>query len=55
MSGHHLVDAKTPLFGPQRGRKAGAGITANSIYALVGHYAKAIGIEVAGLGVHDLR
>ncbi|MCD5986260.1 MULTISPECIES: tyrosine-type recombinase/integrase [Pseudomonas] len=55
MSGHHLVDAKAPLFVPLRGRKTDVGITANGIYALVGHYTKAVGIKVAGLGVHGLR
>lgn len=55
MSGHHLVDAKAPLFLPLRGRSTGAGISANGIYAVVGHYAKVAGIEVAGLGVHGLR
>ena len=55
MSGHQLVDAKAPLFVPLRGRATGTGISANGIYAVVGHYAKAAGIEVAGLGVHGLR
>ena len=55
MSGHQLVDAKAPLFVPLRGRPTGTGISANGIYAVVGHYAKAAGIEVAGLGVHGLR
>ena len=55
MSGHHLVDPKAPLFIPLRGRSTGAGISANGIYAVVGHYAKVAGIEVAGLGVHGLR
>lgn len=53
--GHHLVDAKAPLFLPLRGRSTGTGITANGIYTLVGQYAKAAGINVARLGVHGLR
>lgn len=40
---------------PLRGRAAGAGISVNGIYTLVGQYAKAAGSEVAGLGVHGLR
>ncbi|RMU69097.1 Site-specific tyrosine integrase/recombinase [Pseudomonas syringae pv. apii] len=40
---------------PLRGRQTGAGITANGIYAMVVSYAKAAGINVAGLGVHGLR
>lgn len=55
VSGHQLVDAKAPLFVPLRGRSTGAGISANGIYTVVGHYAKVAGIEVAGLGVHGLR
>lgn len=55
MSGHHLVDAEAPLFVPLRGRSTGVGISANGIYAMVGSYLKAVGIEVAGLGVHGLR
>lgn len=55
VSGHHQPDGKAPLFMPLRGRKTGAGITANGIYALVGIYAKGAGIEVEGLGVHGLR
>ncbi|MGP5424742.1 tyrosine-type recombinase/integrase [Pseudomonas helleri] len=54
-SGHHQVDAKSPLFIPLRGRSTGLGISANGIYSVVGSYAKAVGIEVAGLGVHGLR
>jgi site-specific recombinase XerD len=54
-SGHNQVEGKAPLFMPLRGRQTGAGISANGIYALVGSYAKAAGIEVAGLGVHGLR
>jgi len=54
-SGHHQVDPKAPLFLPLRGRSTGAGISANGLYALVGQYAEAAGIEVAGLGVHGLR
>jgi site-specific recombinase XerD len=54
-SGHQLDNHKAPLFVPLRGRQTGAGITANGIYALVGQYAEAAGIEVAGLGVHGLR
>lgn len=55
MSGHHQLDSKAPLFLPLRGQSTGAGISANGIYTLVGHYAKIAGIEVAGLGVHGLR
>ncbi|MCS3471749.1 site-specific recombinase XerD [Pseudomonas sp. JUb42] len=55
MSRHQLVEAKAPLFVPLRGRSTGAGISANGIYTVVGHYAKVAGIEVAGLGVHGLR
>lgn len=54
-SGHHLEQKKAPLFMPLRGRRTGAGVSANGIYALVGEYARAAGIEVAGLGVHGLR
>ncbi|WP_339496726.1 tyrosine-type recombinase/integrase [Pseudomonas sp. EA_15y_Pfl1_P101] len=55
ISGHHLVGADAPLFVPLRGRATGAGISANGIYMMVGSYAKTVGIEVAGLGVHGLR
>lgn len=54
-SGHHLEQATAPLFMPLRGKATEAGLSADSIYALVGRYAKAAGIEVAGLGVHGLR
>ena len=54
-SGHHLVQSEAPLFMPLRGKATGAGLSADGIYALVGRYAKAAGIEVAGLGVHGLR
>lgn len=54
-SGHHQLDSKAPLFRPLRGRNTGAGISANGIYTVVGHYAKLAGINVAGLGVHGLR
>ncbi|WP_312247009.1 tyrosine-type recombinase/integrase [Stutzerimonas nitrititolerans] len=54
-SGHHLEQADAPLFVPLRGRKTGAGVSAEGIYSLVGSYARAAGIEVAGLGVHGLR
>lgn len=54
-SGHHQGDAQAPLFVPLRGRSTGTGITSNGIYAMVGSYAKAAGINVAGLGVHGLR
>lgn len=54
-SGHHQVDAKSPLFIPLRGKSTGLGLSANGIYSVVGNYAKAVGIEVAGLGVHGLR
>lgn len=53
-SGHHLVQT-APLFMPLRGKATGSGLSADGIYALVGRYAKAAGIEVAGLGVHGLR
>ncbi|OCR25247.1 integrase [Pseudomonas syringae] len=55
VSEKHQADGKAPLFMPLRGLQTGAGITANGIYAMVGSYAKAAGIEVAGLGVHGLR
>ena len=55
VSGHHLEESKVPLFKPLRGRQTSAGVTANGIYAMVGCYAKAVGIEVVGLGVHGLR
>lgn len=51
----HYQDHKAPLFVPLRGRQTSAGITVNRIYAIVGAYAKAAGIEVAGPGVHGLR
>jgi site-specific recombinase XerD len=54
-SGHHLEQATAPLFMPLRGKATEAGLSADGIYALVGRYAKAAGIEVAGLGVHGLR
>ena len=54
-SGHHIEQAAAPLFMPLRGKATGAGLSADGIYALVGRYAKAAGIEVAGLGVHGLR
>lgn len=54
-SGHHLEEEKAPLFCPLRGPKTGSGISAEGIYALVGQYARAAGIAVAGLGVHGLR
>ena len=54
-SGRHQDDVQEPLFVPLRGRSTGTGITANGIYAMVGSYAKAAGINVAGLGVHGLR
>lgn len=54
-SGHHLEHANAPLFQPLRGPKTGSGISAEGIYNLVGQYAKAAGIAVAGLGVHGLR
>jgi site-specific recombinase XerD len=54
-SGHQLDNPKAPLFVPLRGRQTGAGISANGLYTLVGEYAKAAGIQVAGLGVHGLR
>lgn len=54
-SGHHLQQARAPMFKPLRGQQTDAGITANGIYSLVGHYAKVAGIGVVGLGVHGLR
>jgi len=54
-SGHHQEHVNAPLFRPLRGPKTGLGISAEGIYALVGQYAKAVGIAVAGLGVHGLR
>ena len=55
VSGHHLERGEAPLFVPLRGKSTGSGLSADGIYALVGRYAKAAGIEVAGLGVHGLR
>ncbi len=55
ISGHHLEQSAAPLFMPLRGKTTRAGLSADGIYALVGRYAKAAGIEVAGLGVHGLR
>ncbi|MGX0891163.1 site-specific recombinase XerD [Pseudomonas sp. ADAK2 TE3594] len=54
-SGHQLDNPKAPLFKPLRGRQTGARISANGLYAMVGDYAKAAGIDVAELGVHGLR
>ena len=54
-SGHHVEQARAPLFSPLRGPNTGVGISGAGIYTLVGVYAKAAGIEVAGLGVHGLR
>jgi site-specific recombinase XerD len=54
-SGHHLIDPHGSLFVPLQGHSTGTGITANGIYTLVGVYAKRASIEVASLGVHDLR
>lgn len=54
-SGHYQDDVQAPLFVPLRGPATGIGISANGIYVMVGRYAKAVGIEVAGLGVHGLR
>ena len=54
-SGHHVGQEKAPLFVPLRGRRTGTGLTADGIYAVVGTYASAAGIAVAGLGVHGLR
>lgn len=54
-SGHHLGQGQAPLFVPLRGRRTGAGLTADGIYAVVGAHAQAAGIAVAGLGVHGLR
>ncbi|UFQ96295.1 tyrosine-type recombinase/integrase [Pseudomonas wenzhouensis] len=55
VSGHHLERPAAPLFMPLRGKATGSGLSADGIYALVGRYARAAGIEVAGLGVHGLR
>jgi len=54
-SGHHQEHATAPLFVPLRGKATGSGLSVDGIYALVGRYALAAGIEVAGLGVHGLR
>ncbi|MFG3454566.1 MULTISPECIES: tyrosine-type recombinase/integrase [Stutzerimonas] len=54
-SEHHQDLTDGPLFLPLRGRKTGLGVSAEGIYALVSNYARAAGIEVAGLGVHGLR
>ncbi|AWZ83906.1 tyrosine-type recombinase/integrase [Pseudomonas aeruginosa] len=55
ISGHHLEQPAVPLFLPLRGKTTGSGLSAGGIYALVGRYARAAGIEVDGLGVHGLR
>lgn len=55
VSGHHLEQENSPLFLPLRGRRTGAGLSANGIYALVGKHAQAAEIDVIGLGVHGLR
>lgn len=55
ISGHQLEHPKGPLFCSMRGPKTGKGISADGLYALVGKYAKAAKIDVAGLGVHGLR
>ena len=44
-----------PLFRSIRGQTTGAGVTANGLYTVVAHWARAAGIEVDGLGVHGLR
>lgn len=45
-----------PLFQALRGPKAVAGaITPDGIYRVIGKYAKVLGIDVPGLGVHGLR
>lgn len=49
------VPGQGPLFRSIRGRTTGAGISANGIYIVVSHWARAAGIEVDGLGVHGLR
>jgi site-specific recombinase XerD len=54
-SGHHVEQVRAPLFSPLRGPNTGVGISGAGIYTLVGAYAKAADIEVAGLGVHGLR
>ena len=54
-SGHHLEQAKAPLFQAVRGRRSGQALGADGLYALVGHYARLAGIAVDGLGVHGLR
>jgi len=55
LSGHHLERPAAPLFIPLRGKVTEAGLSADGIYALVGRYARAAGVQVAGLGVHGLR
>ncbi len=52
---HQRGPGNGPLFRSLRGRTAGAGITANGIYTVVGQLTHAAGIQVEGLGVHGLR
>ncbi|WP_456017466.1 tyrosine-type recombinase/integrase [Pseudomonas fluorescens] len=44
-----------PLFRSMRGKTTGASVTGNGIYTVVAQWAKAVGIQVDGLGVHGLR
>lgn len=44
-----------PLFRSIRGKTTGAGVTGNGIYKVVYQWARAVGIQVDGLGVHGLR
>jgi site-specific recombinase XerD len=44
-----------PLFRSVRGKTTGAGVTGNGIYKVVSQWARAVGIQVDGLGVHGLR
>ncbi|RMV79108.1 Site-specific tyrosine integrase/recombinase [Pseudomonas caricapapayae] len=50
------VSNETPLFFGLRGRKtATGGLTPDGVYKIVCRYAKKVGIEAPGLGVHGLR
>lgn len=49
------LDRSSHLFTSLRGSKAGSCISADGIYKTVCSYAKSVGIEVEGLGVHGLR
>lgn len=49
------ADRSSFMFTSLRGSKAGQSLSADGIYKTVCRYAKLVGIDVAGLGVHGLR